>query len=1274
MTAKQKNKKPPISIKVMRYFGGVGHSCAVFLENIRQRHFPGPKKLSSVCVCVDFWDKLKITLPLNKRHFDETIVVTSIKDVRTKAICKKHNVKCIVTDSFFENGAKFNKANGINKALAAVSLNDWVCIWDADTLLPENFRETVNRYCRDVEAIYCGMKPLRLETKKKCLNYIRKRAQQPWGYCQIYHYGSHRDKAYEEHYKTAAWSDYRFRYNFARHYIFQENFCHLGPQQVNWEGKIDEYWLTRREVAGVLLKERIKKICRTVVPGKKKKDGRKKLSAVMICVGYWDKLAITLPVNRKHFDEIIVVTSTEDTVTREICGVFDVNCIVTDCFYEDRASFNKAKGINLGLEAVSLDDWVCLCDVDTIYPDNFRDIFEKRCIASNVLYGSNSLYRWVLDRKEDYLRYLREKEKPLICKDIPWGYCQVYNYRFNEHKRYDGKKYRTAFLCDREFVKTFHEKKRFRFKSAFWHLGFTMINRGGRIEPFWGNEGKYKYTIDVKTGHSGFCDRVRPVITGFYLMDKLGPQARMAVNWDRDAMPCQYDFADLFAVPEKTIFTSLGSREDEVSIRIKYDDAALKRCEDVVSYVKVRLDLKELQDLLSLIDGWNAHSREPRFDVGYKVADGEIILTLASDHDRYPDLDKRRCYRYLRPAPKLRHRIDSLRKEFAVSRDVIGVHVGSTDKNAVNGPGLVEDRIGSVRSQMGGILKENPAQRFLFCAEDKSIVDRFIGWFGDNLIVIPGKHYVESTRLSSDRTKEYLEDAVVELWLLSMCDYNKKLKMHYYSSFTKLLEFLKMTFRDFIGDKLYPDEFIRGAAPTDGKAGYVPWPIGIYPNIKIKDVEGIPQATNELLCYCNVREWCSYGTEKRKKVLRNVYGKDFVTFEGRSDPATRHDHGKMMNARSYFASMVRHKFVISPEGLGEDTHRIYEAIICKAIPIIQYNERIVEKYRGLPVLVTENDYVDITEELLNRKYEEILETEYDFDKLREGYWVERHPQLKINSRFWQTRQDSLKDTEGTNRLTEYIKRIGKDIIITTAVTNGCIEMVSNWFAALKRSGLADRAFAVGLDDQIIVQLEDKGIPCVFWKSALYEPKDKLMPGFKDGWMELNMAKLDLIHTIISKGQTLLYSNSDVVFLGSPLEELREALVDKEVVFQTEAKSDNITDRICMGFLCAKKTDNTIRLFDAVVTDDEKENIQPLNKEFEDGVCDQALVQYRLKEKYLEKMKRKIGILDPYVYPNGRTIDNSPEFDINRAKALHFNGCSSKAHKIDKMKASNVWYV
>ena len=212
---------------------------------------------------------------------------------------------------------------------------------------------------------------------------------------------------------------------------------------------------------------------------------------------------------------------------------------------------------------------------------------------------------------------------------------------------------------------------------------------------------------------------------------------------------------------------------------------------------------------------------------------------------------------------------------------------------------------------------------------------------------------------------------------------------------------LVMKFADFINFSFPTDELIRGGSRANGKDWWVPFPIGIEPKISYETLEAIPKATNKLLCYCNVREECFRGTEKRKKALQNVYKKSFITFEGKSDPKTRHqENPPPLTNRAYFANMSKHKFAISPEGNGLDTHRTYEALICKTIPIVQYNKEIMEKYKRLPVLATEQDYKELTVKYLNKKYEEILETEFDFNRLLKSYWVKKNPGLEPTSKYW----------------------------------------------------------------------------------------------------------------------------------------------------------------------------------------------------------------------------------------------------------------------------------
>jgi hypothetical protein len=54
----------------------------------------------------------------------------------------------------------------------------------------------------------------------------------------------------------------------------------------------------------------------------------------------------------------------------------------------------------------------------------------------------------------------------------------------------------------------------------------------------------------------------------------------------------------------------------------------------------------------------------------------------------------------------------------------------------------------------------------------------------------------------------------------------------------------------------------------------------------------------------------------------------------------------------YYEDLCRSKFVLCPEGTGMDTHRIYEAIFCGAIPVVLRNP-LSEFYRDYPIKIIE---------------------------------------------------------------------------------------------------------------------------------------------------------------------------------------------------------------------------------------------------------------------------------------------------------------------------------
>jgi hypothetical protein len=103
---------------------------------------------------------------------------------------------------------------------------------------------------------------------------------------------------------------------------------------------------------------------------------------------------------------------------------------------------------------------------------------------------------------------------------------------------------------------------------------------------------------------------------------------------------------------------------------------------------------------------------------------------------------------------------------------------------------------------------------------------------------------------------------------------------------------------------------------------------------------------------------------------------------------------------NYFEDLPKYKFVISPEGNGIDCHRHYEALMAGCIPIVEYNDHIQHKYQGCPILYTK-DYTEITEEYLSKKYEEMIDTEYDFSRLMlDHYDEETIRKIKTCGNFW----------------------------------------------------------------------------------------------------------------------------------------------------------------------------------------------------------------------------------------------------------------------------------
>jgi hypothetical protein len=106
---------------------------------------------------------------------------------------------------------------------------------------------------------------------------------------------------------------------------------------------------------------------------------------------------------------------------------------------------------------------------------------------------------------------------------------------------------------------------------------------------------------------------------------------------------------------------------------------------------------------------------------------------------------------------------------------------------------------------------------------------------------------------------------------------------------------------------------------------------------------------------------------------------------------------------AYLRMLPYFQFVISPEGNGIDCHRHYEALMAGCIPIVERNDRLLEKYGNCPILFTD-DYSEITPEYLTVKYTEMLHKTWDFSRLcLDTFDADTQMQIKANGNYWAMR-------------------------------------------------------------------------------------------------------------------------------------------------------------------------------------------------------------------------------------------------------------------------------
>lgn len=127
------------------------------------------------------------------------------------------------------------------------------------------------------------------------------------------------------------------------------------------------------------------------------------LRMIMVSVDYIDLHSITLPYNRHHFRDSLIVTSKADEKDGRILDLAQDNSaelFVTDAFYDDGARFNKWKALEQGLDVFGRHGWICLIDADVLWPKNL-ELYDTSNgnLATNSINGNTPM---ILERGKLY--------------------------------------------------------------------------------------------------------------------------------------------------------------------------------------------------------------------------------------------------------------------------------------------------------------------------------------------------------------------------------------------------------------------------------------------------------------------------------------------------------------------------------------------------------------------------------------------------------------------------------------------------------------------------------------------------------------------------------------------------------------------------------------------------------------------------------------------------------------------------------------------------------
>jgi hypothetical protein len=173
-------------------------------------------------------------------------------------------------------------------------------------------------------------------------------------------------------------------------------------------------------------------------------------------------------------------------------------------------------------------------------------------------------------------------------------------------------------------------------------------------------------------------------------------------------------------------------------------------------------------------------------------------------------------------------------------------------------------------------------------------------------------------------------------------------------------------------------------------------------NIEVKDqrLDALPLGLSN--SYCDITLRASLIAEKSREFTDRSHWL-YVNFQASTNPAVREpvmDYFRSLRSadwvtlqegglslQDYLAEMSSHRFVLCPPGNGIDTHRLWEALYSRTIPVA-LDSPAMAAFRDLPILFVK-DFTKLTRDFLVSEYERIRTCHWNWPKLFLPWWRER---------------------------------------------------------------------------------------------------------------------------------------------------------------------------------------------------------------------------------------------------------------------------------------------